>query len=164
MIFNFAISDANACPPGADVGIILDISKSIKIRNLKHLKQFLARFVDHFNVSPTGSRIGLIRFNKKAYFDFDFNKHLSNAKVKAAFHAIENKLGWQTRTDRALKKAEEALFTVEHGDRPDRINFLFVFTDGKPTGLSKKDFEPIKDIVSRLEVRLFFFFSNSDFY
>ena len=146
-------SDGNACIPGADVGIILDISTSIKVPNLIKMKQFLARFVDRFDVSESGSHFGIIRFNQKAIVDFDFNKYSSNKAVKEAIHNIPDKLGWQTRTDKALRKAVSGLFTEENGDRPDRKNILFVFTDGKPTGKGRPDYESVSDVVPRLEVR-----------
>ena len=135
------------------MGIILDISKSIKLSNLRNIKKFLARFVDRFDVSESGSHIGMIRFNNRAIVDFDFNKYSSNNAVKQAIRNIPDKLGWQTRTDRALRKAVSGLFTEEAGDRPDRKNLLFVFTDGRPTGQRKPDFESVSDVVPRLEVR-----------
>ena len=135
------------------MGIILDISLSIRLPNLKKMKQFLARFVDRFDVSESGSHVGLIRFYKPAILDFDFNKYSSNIAVKQAIRRIPNKLGFETRTDTALRKAVSGLFTEEAGDRPDRKNLLFVFTDGRPTGQRKPDFESVSDVVPRLEVR-----------
>ena len=44
-----------------------------------------------------------------------------------------------TRTDVALTKARDELFTVAGGDRPDKPNVMLVLTDGKPNPISKFD-------------------------
>ena len=44
-----------------------------------------------------------------------------------------------TRTDEALKKARDELFTVAGGDRSDKPNVMVVLTDGKPNPMHKFD-------------------------
>ena len=44
-----------------------------------------------------------------------------------------------TRTDEALKKARDELFTVAGGDRSDKPNVMVVLTDGKPNPMNKFD-------------------------
>ena len=50
------------------------------------------------------------------------------------------KLELKTRTDLALKMADDELFTKAGGDRPDKPNVMIVLTDGKPTH-PKKGFD-----------------------
>ena len=72
-----------------------------------------------------------------------------------------------TRTDLALKKARDELFTVAGGDRSDKPNVMVVLTDGKPNPMNKfnniigqltKDFK-VKDFYIckkvSIEARLF---------
>ena len=84
-------------------------------------------------VSPGGTHMGLIVYNKRA-------KTLStlNDSAKQSPQAIKTELepeerGWGTNTDRALEEAVN-MFTPENGDRPDKPNVLIVITDGKNRG------------------------------
>ena len=52
-----------------------------------------------------------------------------------------------TRTDVALKKARDELFTVAGGDRSDKPNVMVVLTDGKPNPINK--FDDIKGQLTR---------------
>ena len=58
-----------------------------------------------------------------------------------------------TRTDKALILANISLFTATGGDRPDKRNLLFVFTDGKPypTG-PKSGYKPFDVTIPPIEV------------
>ena len=61
----------------------------------------------------------------------DSEYHKKDALLaKIASEPIE--LGFQTRTDLALSKANDELFTKAGGDRPDKPNIMIVLTDGKP--------------------------------
>lgn len=146
-----------------DIAIVVDKSMSIKEENLINLKRFLVSFVDRFDVSKTATRIAMLTFNERVKVLFNLKKYDTKWAIKQSIWQMPNRLDWQTRTDRALRKVEREIFTQDGGDRPNRPNYLFVFTDGRPTGHEKPDFEPIKKIITRLEVR-FYFIRLSMFY
>ena len=140
------------CERAADVGFLLDTSLSIKSWNLRAIKKFLRHFVGRFHVSRSGNRAGLVQFNRNASLEFDFTIS-SRKRVLKKLRGLPKRLRYSSRLDRGLQMAEE-LFTAKHGDRPDYRNVLFVFTDGKSTSHRSADYEPIQDIIDRLEVRL----------
>ena len=122
------------CVDALDLGVIADISKSVKMANLPKLKDALKTVVDKFEISPEGTHMGLIVFAENAdmLFSFADTKYQNAAAAKEKISGID-KLYFQTRTDKALIKANSELFTGPGGDRPDKPNVLLVFTDGKPT-------------------------------
>jgi len=131
------------CPPpctaGLDIGIILDKSNSVGKKNLGKAMEFLKKLAGEFNPSPEADHFGLITFHNKANLVFNFNQYQNKAALlqKIAEEPID--LEGQTRTDLGLIKAKDELFTEAGGDRPDKPDILFIFTDGKPTH-PKKNF------------------------
>lgn len=138
----FSFPLAPPCIAGLDIGIVLDKSKSVKISNLKIVIEFLEELVGNFHPSPDADHFGLITFNKKANTVFTFADsqfHDRNALLtKISNEPID--LALQTRTDLALVKVRDELFTDAGGDRPDKPNVMIFLTDGKPTH-PKKDFD-----------------------
>lgn len=133
---------APPCSAGLDVGIVLDKSKSVKIPNLKKVIEFLGKLVKNFNPAPDGDHFGFVTFNKKAQMEFKFSDSQFHDKDALLKKIAQEPLTLQlkTRTDLALKMADEELFTEAGGDRPDKPNILIVLTDGKPT-LPNVDFD-----------------------
>jgi len=133
------------CPPtctaGLDIGIILDKSASVKIKNLKKAIQFLKELVVAFNPSPDADHFGLITFNKKANLVFDFTQYQTENALLQKLDEEPIKLQLKTRTDLALKTARDELFTESGGDRPDKPNIMIVLTDGRPTHPQKRKFD-----------------------
>lgn len=87
-------------------------------------------------------------------FNFTDAQHYSNVAVKESIRAIPNRLFYQTRTDRALILANEQMFgDISLGDRPDRPNYLFVLTDGRP--YPPEDIAPFNETIPPLEVGSF---------
>ena len=143
LIANSPISPtAPPCTAGLDVGIVLDKSNSIRIPNLKKGIEFLGNLVKNFNPTPDADHFGFITFNGKARMVFKFADpqfHEKDALLKKiAEEPIQ--LKFKTRTDLALKMADDELFTEAGGDRPDKPNVMIVLTDGKPNH-PKKDFD-----------------------
>ena len=60
-----------------------------------------------------------------------------------------------TRTDLALKKARDELFTVSGGDRLDKPNVMVVLTDGKPNPIHPFD-EIIGQLTKDFQVKHFY--------
>ena len=138
----FGFPAAPPCSEGLDIGIVLDKSKSVRIRNLKEVMKFLKNLIKKFHPAPDADHFGFITFNKKANLVFNFADSEYHDK-DALLAKIDNepmKLLYGTRTDLALKMARDELFTATGGDRPDKPNVMLVITDGKPTH-PKKDFD-----------------------
>ncbi|KAL9951955.1 hypothetical protein ACROYT_G044715 [Oculina patagonica] len=152
----FSCNEVNCPPPckaGLDIAIVLDKSKSVRIGNLKKVFEFLEQLVNMFDPAPDADHFGFITFNKNAYtvFDFDNFKTQEKAAILKKIDEEPLKLNYQTRTDLALKMARDELFTEEGGDRPDKPNIMFVFTDGKPTQpkLGELDFEAFANDIAK---------------
>ena len=83
----------------------------------------------------------VFKFSDSQYYD---QKAL---KTKISSEPVESKdpgydpgsRPFLTRTDEALKKARDELFTVSGGDRSDKPNVMVVLTDGKPNPIAEFD-------------------------
>ena len=139
----FGFPSAPPCTAGLDIGILLDKSMSVKEDNLILVIEFLKKLIKHFDPAPDGDHFGFITFNNKANMVFDFaNSEYHDKDALLAKIASEPiVLKWKTRTDLALKMANDTLFTMEGGERPDKPNVMIVLTDGKPTPPTGFDFE-----------------------
>ena len=71
-------------------------------------------------------------------FNFANSDYHNKKDLLAKIEREPIKLAFQTRTDLALKAADEKLFTTAGGDRPDKPNVMLVLTDGKPICPKKK--------------------------
>ena len=133
MLINALLSISEICKGAFDVGVIMDISSSIGKKNLPKLRDAVKSTVDGFEVSTNGTHFGIIPFAQDAKLLFNFAAPLYHdpLAIKNEVDKID-KLYPNTRTDKALILANISLFTAAGGDRPDKRNLLFVFTDGKP--------------------------------
>ena len=55
-----------------DIGVVLDTSRSIRKSNYEAIKRSLARLVEYFDVSESGTHFGLLHYNENPTLDFDF--------------------------------------------------------------------------------------------
>ena len=86
-----------------------------------------------YNPSPEVDHFGLITFNNLANLEFNFNQFLTKEAVLKEIAEEPLELDQETRTDLVLIMAKDQLFNPAGGDRPDKPDILFIFTDGKPT-------------------------------
>ena len=132
----------------------MDISSSIGNKNLPKMRDAVKSAVDVFEVSTNGTHFGIISFaqNAKLLFNFAAPLYHDPLAIKNEVDKID-KLYPNTRTDKALILANISLFTAAGGDRPDKRNLLFVFTDGKPypTG-PKSGYKPFDVTIPPIEV------------
>lgn len=145
---------APPCIAGLDIGIVIDKSRSIKEKNLERVIEFLAHVVRKFNPAPEGDHFGLITFDKFARLVFDFSDseyyNLDSLEKKIESEPTEKAKYEGTRTDLALIKARDQLFTEARGDRQNSPNVMLVLTDGKPYGLPKNsNFTVFSDNISK---------------
>ena len=107
---------------------------------MKKAIEFLKKLAGEFNPSPEADHFGLITFHSKANLVFNFNQYQNKAALLQKIAEEPTDLDGQTRTDLSLIKARDELFTEAGGDRPDKPDILFIFTDGKPTHPEKNHF------------------------
>ena len=155
---------APPCIAALDIGIVLDKSESIHKESLERVIEFLAALVRKFNAAPDGNHFGLITFDKKARLVFDFSEtvyyNLGSLEKKIESEPTEKAKHFGTRTDLALIKARDQLFTEAGGDRQNSTNVMLILTDGHPYGLPEnRNFTVFsKNILKDFEVSTYFFF------
>ena len=141
------------CTRAIDLGVILDATNSVGMKNFVTAKQFVLALVNSMNIAPGASHLGLIVYNIQATIIMTFNETAKQdpAVIEGILKAT-TKLRGRTFTDRALRKAGEKLFTPEAGDRPVKPDVLVVLTDGKTNAKS----EPYETAVEPLKVCLLY--------
>ena len=141
-----------------DIANLADTSRSMNKDQLKKLTELVETIIDETGVSPEGSHYGFITFDREAKVHTDFSNseyyNKENLKSLISEKIQEPPTDWGTRSDIALSKALNELFTATGGDRPDAKNYLFLFTDRKLkiTPKDKKPYIPFEDSTKALEV------------
>ncbi|XP_015756919.1 PREDICTED: uncharacterized protein LOC107336354 [Acropora digitifera] len=110
------------CTKPTDLGILLD-SSDATVTNWQEVLDFANAFVQFFNVSPTGSKIGVITYSTEANLNMDFNSfqgdNLSSDSVRDVINDLKPTKG-RRKIYEALKLANEQLFVRDAGMRDDK--------------------------------------------
>lgn len=147
----FFSSAPNPCRGFAtDVAFLVDRTNSVGLSNFRMLKGFLLQLSDAMPIGPDATHVGYILFAKKAKLlnTFANTEYYSRENVHSLITSIPNDLGGLTFIDKALKKANDSLFTPNGGDRLEAPNVLILMTDGRTNDAS----EPFSEIVPSLRV------------
>ncbi|XP_072735157.1 matrilin-4 [Ciconia boyciana] len=130
-------ADGKACSKcGAghiDLVMVIDGSKSVRPQNFELVKQFVNRIVDLLEVSPHGTRVGLVQYSSRVRTEFPLNKYHSADEIKKAVMEVEY-MEKGTMTGLALKHMVEHSFSELEGARPLSHNVPrigLIFTDGR---------------------------------
>lgn len=113
--------------------MVIDGSKSVRPQNFELVKQFVNRIVDLLEVSPHGTRVGLVQYSSRVRTEFPLNKYHSADEIKKAVMDVEY-MEKGTMTGLALKHMVEHSFSELEGARPLSHNIPrigLVFTDGR---------------------------------
>ncbi|NWZ24330.1 MATN4 protein, partial [Asarcornis scutulata] len=116
-----------------DLVMVIDGSKSVRPQNFELVKQFVNRIVDLLEVSPQGTRVGLVQYSSRVRTEFPLNKYHSADEIKEAVMKVEY-MEKGTMTGLALKHMVEHSFSELEGARPLSHNVPrigLVFTDGR---------------------------------
>ena len=132
-----------------DIGILLHSSLTMKAHNYESLKRSLSKLVDYFDVSENGTHFGFIHYNQDAFIDFALSDaSLYNpVTLKAKIQSVPYDPGL-TRTDKALKRADEELFSTKGEARNDVPKVLLVVTDAD----TMQGSEPYSQVLGSLKV------------
>ncbi|KAM6163861.1 matrilin-4 [Rhynchocyon petersi] len=124
----------NRCREGhVDLVMLVDGSKSVRPQNFELVKRFVNQIVDFLDVSPEGTRVGLVQFSSRVRTEFPLGRYGTAAEVKRAVLAVEY-MERGTMTGTALRHLVEHSFSEAQGARPRALNVPrvgLVFTDGR---------------------------------
>ncbi|XP_032222129.2 cuticlin-6 [Nematostella vectensis] len=133
-------TSSQVCSKPSDVALLIDASGSIGRRRWPKVVEFTQAIINSFNVSEEGSHVGIILYSTKTELLVKFNtfqgSELTADNINAKVAAVNYRdWGGLTYIDRALKLANEQLFSPEGGMRAskDILKVAVVFTDGKQT-------------------------------
>ena len=138
-----------------DIGVIVDLSRSVGWKNYETVKRSLAKLTEYFDVSKDGTHFGFIHSNKYTILDFDFSDtSLHNSEALTEKIMGMKYIPGRTRIDKAIKMANERLFTKSGGARQGVPKFLIVLTDGS----TSEGFMPYATVLAPLKVTCLFSF------
>ncbi|XP_034643725.1 matrilin-4 [Trachemys scripta elegans] len=116
-----------------DLVLVIDGSKSVRPQNFELVKQFVNQIVDFLDVSPHGTRVGLVQYSSRVRTEFPLNQYKTAEDIKKAVLKVEY-MEKGTMTGLALKHMLEHSFSEAEGARPLSQNIPrigLVFTDGR---------------------------------
>ena len=64
------VSLLSACKNAIELGVIMDASSSVKRENYRKIKEFVKEFSDEFEISSTGTHMGIIHYSNNPRLDF----------------------------------------------------------------------------------------------
>ena len=109
------------CKAVADVAFIVDSSGSIGRRNWVTMLQFLKDMVEAFDVGPQKTHIAVVAYSTNANVEFRFNRLTGSAVSEEGYYGLIDRIRFQrgfTFIDKALKLANEQIFSTNFGMRP----------------------------------------------
>ena len=107
----------------------MDSSGSIRNSYSKE-KDFVKTVAGKIGISLSGSRAGLVLFSTWAELEIKLNQFDNTTAFQSAVDQLPLR-GYSTRIDRALAVANEHLFSVSNGMRPNVPKVLILLTDGR---------------------------------
>ncbi|XP_068171504.1 matrilin-4 [Antennarius striatus] len=116
-----------------DLVLLIDGSKSVRPQNFELVKKFVNQVVDSLDVSPQGTRVGLVQYSSRVRTEFSLNMYHTADEIKAAVMKVQY-MEKGTMTGLALKHMVENSFSEAEGARPANRNIPrvgLVFTDGR---------------------------------
>ena len=146
-----------------DIAILADISNSMNEDNNRGLLiDVVHKLVDEVEVSETSNHFGFVTFGMYARVHSNFSNptyyNASKLKSKVEEEVSVEPDADSTRTDLAMEKVLNRLFSSAGGDRPNARNVLLIFTDGNPVYINKTWDErpkiPLSDFQEELEVTI----------
>lgn len=125
------ICQIRVCNQRADIGFLVDSSRSVGQSGFRKSKEFIKFLLQKFKISQTDIHVALTRFSSRANTIFGFEDYFTHSDVNAAIDRMKWVKGG-TRTDHALRLARNKMFLEKPAgmSRPGVPKFLMVMTDG----------------------------------
>ena len=131
-LFSHLPSD-NDCEAMVDVVFIVDSSGSIDplggTTNFMNVIQFLRRIIDRFNIGPSRTLVGLVRYSTTASVIIQFGSHTTKSGLLTAVLNLNPQTGGYTNTPDAIQLATREL--TSRRARPSAKKIMIVLTDGE---------------------------------
>ncbi|XP_021375374.1 cartilage matrix protein-like [Mizuhopecten yessoensis] len=105
------------------------MSTSVGYKNFHKVLEFLEAFLFHDDIDSGTVRVGVVGYSSDANVEFFLNQYSTTDTLYKAIDNIQYMLG-NTNTAAGLRVTRSAMFTVDHGDRPDAENIAIIVTDG----------------------------------
>ncbi|RXM94449.1 Integrin alpha-1 [Acipenser ruthenus] len=131
------IFNIEACGGSMDIAIVLDGSNSIW--PWPPIQSFLKKLLQGLNIGPNDAQVSIIQYAVDPDFEFRLNDYTSKEKMITAASNINQKLGDQTNTFRAIDFARSHAFLPSNGGRPGAAKVMVVVTDGESHDYSMRD-------------------------
>ena len=134
-LFNIKISKcvAGGCGIPTDLGIVLDSSGSIRLKNWKKILVFLEELLDGLGASPNDLHVAIMEYSIAPIMVSTFRDDQSKEELKKAALLLSY-LRNTTRSDLAMKAARETMFSAKLGARLHARKIILLVTDGRTHG------------------------------
>lgn len=113
-----------------DLGFLIDGSTSIETSgagNFDRCKNFVKDMISNFDISQSGTHVGVVQFASRSFVNFTFNEYYDKASIVKAIDDIPMLYGG-TNLGKALTTTRTDLFDV--GSRSSVPRILIVMSDG----------------------------------
>ncbi|XP_048452391.1 vitrin isoform X2 [Rhincodon typus] len=118
---------SKTCLNSADIGFVVDGSSSVGTGNFRTILQFVANISQEFEISDTGTRVGVVQYTYEQRLEFGFDKHSTKETLTTAVKDIRYWSGG-TSTGEAISYALKHLFS---NSKPNKRKLMIVITDGR---------------------------------
>ncbi|MBN3315480.1 ITA2 protein, partial [Atractosteus spatula] len=117
------------CGGPMDIAIVLDGSNSIW--PWPPIQNFLKNLIQNLNIGPNDAQVSIIQYAVNPSFEFKLNQYKSKKEMIDAASKIDQKLGDQTNTFKAIEFARSQAFLPGNGGRQGAAKVMVVVTDGE---------------------------------
>ena len=145
----------------------MDLTKSIRYKNLRKIRESLKQFVKRFKIGPADTHVSLETFAGDSTLHNKFNDKAYHSE-QALVGLIDSKLRgltMPTRLDKALSMEDRIMFSSVNGHRVDVQSVNIVITDGKTNPASKDFSSAVKSLkviyLSSFVIFYYFTFSTA---
>lgn len=143
--FSYDVITAPVCTTKVDLCLIIDSSGSIRDNNPSDGSfdnwglqlQFLADFVEAFDIGADATQIGAVVFSEQVNLVFSLDQYTDASSIKQAILNLAY-LGQTTNTPEGLRVTRTQCFQGS-GDRSDVPNLAVIITDGVPFPPNRRD-------------------------
>lgn len=127
---------------------VLDESGSVGQANFILQNEFVAKFVEGFNIGRNATQVAAITFATGPKLEFYLNTYHDKTKLLEAIKQFNYSHPGLTMTHKALSYVRTDILNVTNGRRPDALPFVIVMTDGKSMlpPLTKKEAKKLHDM------------------